>query len=341
VAKKDSQYNGLLIVDKPGRTQSDWPDDEVVQESWPTSHDVVQMARRWSQQRRVGHTGTLDPMASGVLVLCLGAATRLVEYYQAHAKQYYAEIVLGCATDTYDACGTITRRTAGLLPDDAQVDAALRQFHGTILQTPPLYSAIKQGGESLHRKARRGEDVQLEPRPVTFHRLDLLQYEQLPRRARITLRMVCSAGTYVRSLAHDVGQALGTGAYLDILRREAAGPFTLADAHTPAQIEAAVRTARFARLLLPPGERLDMPRIHLSADLITRLGYGQKVVLTAADAWVAATHTAGKEAPVLARGVDTQGEFVGVLRYLGPPMAEHSASDRSGTVWKAEKWFAT
>lgn len=169
----DRGIEGLLVVDKPGLAVGESPAGIDL----PTSHDVVQRVRRWSGQRRIGHTGTLDPMASGVLVLCLGAATRLVEYYQGHDKEYLACIELGTVTDTYDACGQVVeRRPVGRLEADG-VEALLATFRGEIQQRPPIFSALKQGGESLHRKARRGEEIRVESRPVTVHRLELLSIE--------------------------------------------------------------------------------------------------------------------------------------------------------------------
>lgn len=344
VSQSMNPYNGLLIVDKPGRAFSlDGPraaqqDDAREERDFPTSHDVVSRVRRWSKQRRIGHTGTLDPMASGVLVLCLGSATRLVEYYQGHAKQYYAEIQLGSATDTYDAFGQITRRAPIPPLSAAQIEAALERFRGDILQRPPLFSALKKGGESLHRKARRGEQVDVEPRPVTFHQLDLLQYEP---DGRIALRVLCSAGGYIRSLAHDLGEALGSVAHLSVLRREAAGPFTLEDAYTLPQIEEAARVGQLAQLLLPLGERLEIPRIALDAETVTRLGHGQRVVLDAATQRAVHSVVAQAEADAdpqraLAQGIDPHGTFAGIMRYIGP-----AHSSESGTIWKAEKWFAT
>jgi len=148
----DGALSGLLVIDKPGL------DGDVANSAGidlPTSHDVVQRVRRWSRQRRIGHTGTLDPMASGVLVLCLGNATRLVEYYQGHDKEYTACVTLGSTTDTYDRLGEVTaRHNVGPLEPDT-IEGTLDHFRGEILQRPPVYSALKQGGESLHRKARR------------------------------------------------------------------------------------------------------------------------------------------------------------------------------------------
>ncbi|MEZ4555277.1 MAG: tRNA pseudouridine(55) synthase TruB [Caldilineaceae bacterium] len=211
MGRHQSDINGILVVDKPGRTGA-----VVDPRALPTSHDVVQRVRRATGQRRIGHTGTLDPMADGVLVLCLGQATRLVEYYQGHDKVYRAGITLGTATDTLDALGQVTDEQPVPALDRAAVEAALARFRGAIDQVPPLFSALKRDGESLHRKARRGESVTLEARPVVIHELTLVDW--MPP-ARLEIRLRCSAGTYVRSLARDLGTALGTVAHLDALRR--------------------------------------------------------------------------------------------------------------------------
>lgn len=334
MTEQNSQFDGLLVVDKPGR-----PDDHGTEPSsavtvptvdrafrLPTSHDIVQMVRRWSRQRRIGHTGTLDPLASGVLVLCLGQATRLVEYYQGHPKQYYAEIVLGTATDTYDALGTPL--TSSPIPslNQQQILDALHQFRGNVLQSPPVYSALKQDGESVHHKARRGEAVTLTARPVTFYQIDLVAW-QPPQ--RLCIRARCSAGTYIRSLAYDMGLALGTHAYLDRLCREAAGPFTLAQAHSLVAIEQAAQQGRLHELLLPLGYGLEMPQIQLTPVVAQRFAFGQKVILP-----VASGEPVNATNP-LTQAVDEKKRFLGLLRCLGP-----ATDPAQGYVWKAEKWFA-
>lgn len=375
MAKKEKAkdlYNGLLIVDKPGRTpdhssphsQTTQEHNSALEQDFPTSHDVVQLVRRWSKQRRIGHTGTLDPLASGVLILCLGPSTRLVEYYQGHAKQYYAEIVLGRSTDTYDAFGKVLEESHIPPLTTEHIEATLEQFRGTIQQKPPIFSALKQAGESLHRKARRGEAVEVKSRTVTFHALDLVNFET-PN--RIILRCTCSAGTYIRSLAHDLGKALGSVAYLDILRREAAGPFTLADSVSLSDLKSAAENNILAQFLQPPGARLDLPEIKLTNELVTRFGYGQKVVLELPDSWmhdsaflaqVKAIDTTADEVPnhqnskpILAKGVDKNGTFLGILSCLGYAKGDRIDSDDTvgsndkaqsiATVWKAAKWFAT
>jgi tRNA pseudouridine55 synthase len=324
--------SGLLVVDKPGRTlppvQPSAAQAVASQKLGPerlwTSHDVVARVRGVSGQRRIGHTGTLDPMASGVLVLCLGTATRLVEYYQGETKRYYAEVVLGTATDTYDAEGDIVATARVPLLTLADIEAALATLRGEVWQEPPAYSAIKQGGEALYAKARRGEAVSTEARRVTFHRLELLDL-RLPD--RLLLDVVCSAGAYVRSLAHDLGRALGTYGHLDVLRRLAVGAFTLEDAHTLAQIETAAQRGELARLLRAPGDGLPLPALQLPAELLRRFGHGQHVVL---------------EQPLctpdqpLAQVRDEAGALAGIIRCLRP---EDEASQPGPALWKAEKWL--
>ncbi|MBX3014346.1 MAG: tRNA pseudouridine(55) synthase TruB [Caldilineaceae bacterium] len=319
--RRESHYHGLLIVDKPG-LPSLLPSCEPSPRLY-TSHDIVQLVRRWSGQRRIGHTGTLDPMASGVLVLCLGQATRLVEYYQGHDKEYEAEITLGTATDTYDRLGTVVAEGAVPLLNVAMIEAALAPFRGNILQTPPVYSALKQGGESLHHKARRGESVTVEPRPITIHQLELVAFTPP---AQLALRVRCSAGTYIRSLAYDVGQALGTWGHLSWLRRTAAGPFSLAEAHSLAALEGAAQAETLETYLQPLGYGLPLARVVLNDESIKRLGHGQVVTLP---------QIFGTAVPTLAQGIDAAGVLVGILAYQG------AASEGKASRWKAEKWFIT
>jgi len=331
-----TDLHGILLVDKPGRPSSQTYADEPVSAELPTSHDIVQRVRRWSRQRRIGHTGTLDPMASGLLVLCLGVATRLVEYYQGHDKTYEARVSLGRATDTYDAVGrTVTQAPVPSLTD-ADVEAALVDFRGQISQTPPVYSALKQGGESLHRKARRGEVVKVAPREVTFHEIKLLSFVSP---ATISLRIRCSAGAYVRSLAHALGQALGTAGHLSYLRRQEAGPFSVADASDLLAIEGAAAAVRLTELLLAPDAGLGMPRLTVSEEEQLRLGYGQKIfqsrAIAAHDAPTPnACGSEGGRRCGLAAAYDHRGRFLGIAR------ARAVEGNGDGTVWKAEKWLA-
>lgn len=334
-----SELNGLLVVDKPGRPLTRMPgaSDDLTHSHEPaasgspangdayllTSHDVVSRVRRLSGQRRIGHTGTLDPMASGVLVLCLGTATRLVEYYQGDAKRYYAEISFGAATDSYDAVGNVTDTAPVPTLNETRIDQALNGFRGQIWQHPPVFSALKQGGEALYAKVRRGETVEVTARQVTFYELTLLEFRPPDW---LSLRVVCSAGAYVRSLAHDLGRALGTVAHLAGLRREAAGPFTLDGAHSLPAIAQAAATGSLPALLRPPGEGLRLARMQAADDLLRRLGFGQNVPMIS-PAGCDETHR-------LACIYNDQGQLAGIVRRLQP-----ADSDNATWLWKAEKWL--
>jgi tRNA pseudouridine55 synthase len=213
--------DGVLVCDKPAGM---------------TSHDVVARVRRLAGQRRVGHGGTLDPPATGVLVLALGRATRLLPFLPTEPKRYLAEVAFGAETDTLDATGTVTATADAAGLGEAGLRDALAGFVGPQLQVPPMVSAIKVGGERLYAKARRGEQVDRVPRPIVISELELVGFTA-GERPRATLEVTCSGGTYVRSLAADLGRALGTLAHLATLRRTAVGRFTERDAHTLAQLE--------------------------------------------------------------------------------------------------------
>jgi tRNA pseudouridine55 synthase len=214
--------DGVLVCDKPAGL---------------TSHDVVARLRRLAGQRRVGHGGTLDPPATGVLVLALGRATRLLPFLPMEPKRYLARIAFGAETDTLDASGTVTATVDAAGVDEAAVRDALRGFLGPQQQLPPMVSAVKVGGERLYAKARRGESVERAARPIVVHALELLDFAA-GERPEATVEVTCSGGTYVRSLAADLGRALGTLAHLAGLRRTGAGRFTERDAHTLAELEA-------------------------------------------------------------------------------------------------------
>jgi tRNA pseudouridine55 synthase len=210
--------DGFLVIDKPRGL---------------TSHDVVQRVRRIAKQRRVGHLGTLDPLATGVLPIALGEATKLSQLLTHGAKSYRGKLVLGVETTTYDREGEVVAERPGPWPTRAVLEKSLAEFVGEIDQVPPPYSAVKQGGEAAYVRARRGEEVVLEPRRVTVSRLELVQYEP----PVVALEVDCSAGTYLRSMAHDLGVALGTGAHLAELCRTRSGPFTLEQSVTLEALE--------------------------------------------------------------------------------------------------------
>ncbi len=252
--------DGILVVDKPG--------------GW-TSHDVVARLRRVLCERHVGHAGTLDPAATGVLVVAIGQATRLLEYMADHDKGYLAGIVLGATTETDDAEGRLVARRP-VCVDPAAVDAALERFRGPIRQRPPRYSAIKQAGQPLYRLARAGAEVEAPERTVRIHTLVRLE-SVLPR---VELLVECSKGTYIRSLARDLGEVLGTGAYLHDLVRLRSGPFGLEEAYTLAEVEAAAAGGWLPRLVYPPDPALaDLPAAILGEAEAARVRHGGRVRL--------------------------------------------------------------
>jgi tRNA pseudouridine55 synthase len=232
---RSSGLDGILLIDKP----SGW-----------TSHDVVARTRRITGQRRIGHTGTLDPMATGLLVLCLGNATRLVEYMSAHDKTYEGEVRLGVSTDTDDADGTVTG-TAAIPPlTDATIAGLMETFTGTIAQLPPAYSAVKVAGRRAYAVARAGEAPALRARKVTLHALTLRQLA--PDRLAITV--ACGPGTYIRSLARDIGSWLSCGAHLASLRRTSVGSFHVDAAATLEMLEAAAQARDLGRCVIASDE---------------------------------------------------------------------------------------
>jgi tRNA pseudouridine55 synthase len=213
-----------------------------------TSHDVVARVRRISGQRRAGHAGTLDPFATGVLPVVVGRATRLVEYLADADKEYRAVVALGAQSDTYDREGTITPSEDALMPTAEELEAALSRFRGEIQQVPPMHSAIKVGGKKLYELARQGVEVERQPRRVTISRIDVEWY----RPPVLGIHVKVSKGTYIRSLAHDLGQALGVGAYLEALIRTRHGPFTIEQATTLEGLEEAFRQGTSRESLFPP-----------------------------------------------------------------------------------------
>lgn len=228
MAGAEQLVEGVLPIDKP---------------AGPTSHDMVARARRALGTRRIGHTGTLDPFASGLLLLCIGRATRIAEYLSGTDKRYSAVVRLGVSTDTADATGAITaERDAGNITQDA-VEQALQAQRGTIMQTPPAYSAKKVGGERSYALARQGREVTLEPVRVTIRELTIAHFAQ----QELHLDVLCSSGTYIRAIARDLGDALGVGAHLSALRRTAVGPHTVERAVNAATLEAAARGSGVTR----------------------------------------------------------------------------------------------
>lgn len=252
--------NGLVRIDKPAGC---------------TSHDVVARMRRILGEARIGHAGTLDPDARGVLLILVGSATRLFPYLSKQDKIYRAVIRLGFSTDTYDASGRPTSAPAAGLPAEAELAAAMAAFRGEIDQVPPPFSAKKVDGRPVHRLARAGREVALAPVKVRIDAFDLLRYA--PPDAECEVR--CASGTYVRSLAHDLGRALGCGAHLLSLVRTAAGPHTLDLCHTLEEVRAAAERGDAASLLVPLEEMLPgMPAARLTAEGERMVRHGSSVL---------------------------------------------------------------
>ncbi len=249
-----------------------------------TSHDVVARARRGLGIKKIGHAGTLDPLADGVLVLCLGSATRLSEYVMQSSKRYRARVRLGVVTDTYDAEGHILREQEAGHITHAEVEQALARFLGDIEQVPPMYSAIKQGGRKLYELARAGEEVERQPRRVTISSLIISAWQP----PEVTLDVICSAGTYVRSLAYDLGERLGVGAHLSGLTRTASGGFTL-DQAVPLDtlLEEAARDTWLQYVVTPPVALAGWPSVHLDAAALEHIRHGRAVPAAGAAAGLA------------------------------------------------------
>lgn len=246
---------GILLVDKPAGM---------------TSHDVVDRIRRAARMKRVGHTGTLDPAATGLLILCLGPATRLSEHFTGLEKTYEGTMRLGIETVSYDLDGEVVAERPVPALDVAAIQHHCTPFTGQIQQIPPMVSAVKVDGERLYKLARKGETVERPARSVLVRAYDVLSYDAPDARVRVT----CSSGTYVRSLCHDVGQALGCGAVLASLRRLAVGRHSVDDA---LPLEAFTSPDSVEARLLPMGEALDLPAGVLEDDALAALANGNPI----------------------------------------------------------------
>ncbi|MCZ2128215.1 MAG: tRNA pseudouridine(55) synthase TruB [Anaerolineales bacterium] len=297
--------SGALVIDKPVGM---------------TSHDVVQAIRDGANLRRAGHTGTLDPRASGVLVVLVGPAVRLSEYVSASDKRYQAIIRLGGTTDTYDAEGKFTPTTDPAQVTEEQFEEALKTFIGEIEQVPPPYSAVKVQGRKAYEMARKGETVELEPRTITVHHLEVLEWTP----PEVVIDVHCSSGTYVRSLAHDLGKKLGCGAYLVGLRRTKSGKFTLRDAVPLRKLQEAFNAGNWYQYLIPAAEALgDWHAVELNPDEVEAVRHGHRVKAQAADL-----------AYEQVRGVSTQGELVAL-------MVQADNAETGEKEWQPKKVFFT
>ncbi|HEY8414563.1 MAG TPA: tRNA pseudouridine(55) synthase TruB [Thermaerobacter sp.] len=291
---RDSGATGVLPVVKPPGM---------------TSHDVVDHCRKAFGLRRVGHAGTLDPAAAGVQVLCLGAATRIAGYLSESDKRYRAEIWFGIASDTHDAEGEVKacRPVEDLSLN--RVREALARFVGTLQQVPPRVSAVRQGGRRAYERHRRGEEVELAPRPVTIYALEVVDWRPGPW-PRLLVDVRCSKGTYIRALARDLGEALGCGAVLGALVRTAVGPFALERARTLEEVDRAARDGRAAELLIDPAEALSfLPVWRLSPADARRVRHGAPPApRVAGQEWSAAAEQAR------VRLLDPDGRLLAVAR---------------------------
>lgn len=295
--------DGILIIHKPLGI---------------TSHDVVARIRKLLKQKRVGHTGTLDPLASGVLPICLGQATRVAEYLSESGKAYQAQITFGTVTDTYDAEGTITRTvdTTGL--QRHQIEQILPRFLGQQQQQPPRYSAIKIQGQPAYKLARAGETVEIEARTIDITHLQILGWQS----PQLSLAIECSKGTYIRSLAYDLGEQTGYGAHLSALQRTRSGPFTIADSITLEQLAIAAEQGDVASHLLPADRALEhWPALFLDEDTAQRVLHGNTFTYYLPD-------RSAKTA--LARVYDARRQFLAIASW-----------DEKQQIWQPKKVMAT
>jgi len=254
--------NGFVLVDKPP--------------GW-TSHDVVAKMRGLTKTKKVGHAGTLDPMATGLLVIGLGNTTRLLRFVQGLPKEYLATAIFGVTTDTLDADGAVLSREP-MPVTESDVAGVLERFRGPIMQTPPMVSARKVGGTRLYELARKGETVEREARPVTIHELELTDFAPSDY-PEVSFRVVCSTGTYVRTLADDIAAALGGGAHLGALRRVRNGSLNVNNAVTIDELAATVaaKGTLEGRVISAAAALQDLAAVSVGAELVNAIGSGQRL----------------------------------------------------------------
>jgi len=283
IPKPNDTMSGVLVVDKPVGM---------------TSHEVVQIIRRGTNIRRAGHTGTLDPRASGVLVILIGPAVRLSEYVSASDKRYQAVIRLGASTDTYDSDGQVTR-TNPIDITEAQFETELKKFIGEIEQTPPPYSAIKMQGRPAYEMAREGEEVEMQPRIINVYSLDVIEWAP----PEVTVDVHCSSGTYVRSLAYELGEKLGCGAMLTGLRRTKSGRFTLKDAVPLRKLIESFDNNSWYNFVIPAAEALaEWSALTLNNEQVEAIRHGHRI-------------PGEGKAGEMVRGITEQGELVALLEF--------------------------
>lgn len=257
--------NGIILIDKP----QDW-----------TSHDVVAKLRGILHERRIGHSGTLDPLATGLLVVFVGRATRAVEFAEADSKEYIAGLRLGLSTDTQDISGNVIAECSSDLPDEGAVRRAVNSFIGDIEQIPPMYSAIKIGGKKLYELARKGQSVERAPRKITVSSIEIIGREG----GDYLLKIACSKGTYVRTLCNDIGASLGCGACMSSLRRISAGAFSVESAHSIDEVENAANEGQLVDIMLPVDTLFSaLPELKVSESAAKRLKTGNIIKISAHD----------------------------------------------------------
>ena len=307
--------DGILNIDKP------WG---------KTSFSIVAMVKRLSGERRVGHAGTLDPAATGVLPVCLGQGTRIIEFLADTTKTYLAQIELGVATDTYDASGKITRKKDPSGISREQLESALDSFRGSIQQIPPMYSAIKHHGQPLYKLARAGINIERKSRPTKIYRLEIVDWQP----PVVTVEVECGKGTYIRSLAHDLGQSLGCGANLKSLVRTICGPFDVKLAVSVPQLEDAFRHGYWQHFVYP----IDVVLLHWKAMIVSDttediIKKGVSLVIGTGDigdrtGGLKQHHPPWSPGEDHCRAYTADGRFLGVLRF-----------DSEKERWHPEKVF--
>ncbi|MBR6090960.1 MAG: tRNA pseudouridine(55) synthase TruB [Anaerolineaceae bacterium] len=296
--KLKSAISGILVVDKP---------------TGMTSHDVVAAIRKGTGFRRIGHTGTLDPRASGVLVVLIGPAVRLSEYLICDKKGYEATIRFGAVSDTYDGDGNIIQTEREIPMDEEEILDAMEEFKGDIVQIPPAYSAIKIHGKKAYDMARKGEEVTLPGRNVTVYSFDFIEYAP----PELTADIICSSGTYIRSIANDLGKKLGCGAYLSGLKRTMSGRFSLRDAVPLSVLQKSFEEGTWYQYLIPAADALtDCEEVLLDMKNETDILHGRRIPAEPGE------HLS------LGKAVSEQGELLALLEFMPETME-----------WKPKKVF--
>ncbi len=305
--------NGILNVNKP---------------EGPTSFSIVSRIKKLTGEKRVGHAGTLDPAASGVLPVCIGNGTRIIEYLMENTKDYRAEIEFGKTTDTYDATGSVTSTKDSSFVEKNRIEITLQNFIGEIQQVPPVYSALKWKGKPYYKLARAGIDIEIEiaARPVVIHTITVLDWQP----PVVTIDVTCGKGTYIRSLAHDLGQIIGCGAYMKSLERRAYGPFSINNAVSINELEESFSGKYWQRYIHP----IDSVLLHLKAivvndDIRQDIQHGRTVDNKDINTQMLTNESKPEEfQKALYRVYGLDGNFLGILRYVS----------ETGQ-WKPEKVF--